>query len=116
MARKIASTLEDLNVRHSGRILLECAPCRRRRLYDLAEMRREFRRRGWRDGFDRIYRHFRCVFCGARPSGVYFYERGGAFDPPADAIDTCFAPFGIDPRSWALASPADRAKLIKARR
>jgi hypothetical protein len=57
---------------------------------------------------------FWCIECGARPREIVWVGEG--VDPPAGAIWTCFAPYGIDPRSWARAGEDDRVRLIRRRR
>ncbi len=114
MARKIPSTIEDLHRRHHGAIMVECPGCSRKRIYHLGDVRKQFRQRGWDDRLHRIAERFRCVACGARPTGIIWVGEG--FPPPAGAVWTCFAPFGIDADAWARASPAERDRLVKRRR
>lgn len=94
--------------------MVECPGCGRRRIYHLGDLRDYFRRRGWHDGLNRVAQRFRCVQCGARAAGITWVGEG--FPAPDGAVWTCFAPFGIDEASWAIASPAERERLIKRRR
>lgn len=116
MVRKIPYTIEDLHRRHHGAILLECpnAGCGRKRIFHLGDIYRHFRERGWDERLHKVAERFWCVECGARPREIVWVGEG--VDPPAGAIWTCFAPYGIDPRSWARAGEDDRARLIRRRR
>jgi hypothetical protein len=116
MVRKIPYTIEDLHRRHHGAILLVCPTptCGRKRIYHLGDIRGHFRSKGWDDRLHKVAERFWCVECGGRPSEIMWVGEG--FPAPPGAIWTCFAPYGIDARTWARATPEDRARLIRARR
>lgn len=108
-------TLTDLCQRHgSGYILLRCPACGRTRIFWVSEIRDHFRKKRWSDRWQDVGRRFRCAICGTRPREPQWVER--ALDVAVLGEQSCLAPYGINPDAWALASPEDRAKLIKARR
>lgn len=118
MSQRVVSTMTDMCRLHGGGwMLIRCANplCKRMRVFEVREIRDHWRKRRWSDRWRDVPQHFRCALCGMRPEHPEWIEHRadiGAIGAP----EACLAPFGIDPRAWALAGADDRQRLIRSRR
>lgn len=98
-------------------MLIRCSNplCKRMRAFEVREIRDFWRKRRWSDRWRDVPLHFACAICRSRPEHPEWISRRIDI-PAAGAIEACLAPYGINPRAWALAGPDDRERLIKSRR
>ncbi len=98
-------------------MLIRCTNslCKRMRIFETREIRDYWRKRRWSDRWKDVPQHFKCAICGSRPERPEWVENKVDI-PVLGAPLACLAPYGINPRAWALAGPDDRERLIKSRR
>ncbi|KKC24837.1 hypothetical protein [Sphingomonas sp. SRS2] len=100
-------------------MLVRCSnsQCGRARIFDVRAIRDHWKKKRWSDRFRDVPLHFYCAICRSRPERLQWIEPGPyGLGSTIKAPAACLAPFGINPLAWALASPEDRERLIKARR